>query len=278
MTPLRERYIRDLGIRNYSKHTVERYVGVVARYAQHFGKSPESLGLEEVKQYLHFLREEKKVSISYFKQIVGALRFLYEYTLQKPWIKEQIKYPRAAKTLPIVASKEEVRKLIEVISDLRARSVVSLLYATGLRLQEALSLKIADVDSKRMLIYVRHGKGGKGRQVFLSRELLIQLRHYYMRFHPREYLFESKRAKPLCPSMVQEWCKEGSRRAKLQLEISPHILRHSFATHLLEAGTDIRVIQELLGHSNINSTLIYTHVNSRFYKGIKDPLLELTAA
>lgn len=278
MTPLRERYIRDLGIRNYSKCTIKTYVTTVARYARYFGKSPEALGLEEAKQYLYHLRDNKKISISYFKQIVGALRFLYEYTLQKPWIKEQIKYPRAAKTLPIVASKEEVRKLIGAISDIRARTVVSLLYATGLRLHEALGLKIIDVDSKRMLVYVRHGKGGKGRQVFLSRELLVQLRQYYMRFHPREYLFESKRAKPLCPSMVQQWCKEGSRRAKLQLEISPHILRHSYATHLLEAGTDIRVIQELLGHSNIDSTLIYTHVNSRCYKGIKDPLLELTAA
>jgi site-specific recombinase XerD len=248
---------------------------VVARFAKHFGKSPELISLEEVKSYLYYLREEKHVSMSYFKQVIGGLRFLYVNILDKSWFKDSLKYPRDQRSLPKVASKEEVAKLLSVIPDHRAKVILSVLYAAGLRLHECLSLKISDIDSKRMIITVRQGKGNKDRQVLLSKQLLEELRVYWIRYRPKLYLFESKTGKMLRGEKIQQWCKEGSRRAKLKTKITPHVLRHSFATHLLEAGIDIRVIQVLLGHKNLESTLIYTHVSSRCYGGIIDPLLAL---
>lgn len=278
MTPLRARFIRDLELRNYSKDTIKSYVHAVARYCQHYNKSAEVLGEEEIKHYFVYLREDRKIAISSMKQVVGALRFLYEHTLQRSWIRERIKYPREVRGLPIVATKEEVFKLIGAISDERARMVVELLYSTGVRISEALGLKVVDIDSTRMLIQVHRGKGGKSRQVPLSKKLLRRLRSYYIKYRPKEFLFETCKGKRLCQDNIQEWCREGCRRAKIKTHITPHILRHSCASHLLEAGTDIRIIQVLLGHSSINTTLIYTHVDSRCLQKIKDPLSTLGAA
>lgn len=275
-TSLRLKFIRDLELRNYSKITVKTYVGAIARFAKHFKRSPEEISIEEVKQYLHYMKEERHVAISYFKQMIAALRFLYEHTLERPWIREEIKYPRAVKTLPKVATQREVLQLIGAINNQKIRTAVELLYATGVRITEALNLCIADVDSKRMLITVTYGKGGKSRQVPLSKKLLESLRKYYRQYRPKKYLFETSSGKKLCESAVQSSCREGCKIARIKTRITPHVLRHSLATHLLEAGTDIRVIQVLLGHSNINSTLTYTHVNSRCYKSIKDPLQALT--
>ncbi len=278
MTPLRSRFIRDMELRNYSKVTIKSYVLVVARFSKHFKRSPENLNIEEVKQYLHYMKEDRKIAISYFKQIVGALRFLYEHTLGRPWIKEQLKYPKSVRALPVVATQDEVLRLIAVISDQRARTAVELLYSTGVRITEALNLCLSDIDSKRMLITVRYGKGGKSREVPLSKKLLERLREYYTKYKPKNYIFETCTGKKLCESVIQDWCREGCRRARIRTRITPHVLRHSIATHLLESGTDIRVIQVLLGHSSINTTLIYTHVNSRCFRNIKDPLKALEAA
>lgn len=195
--------------------------------------------------------------------------------LGKSWFKEALKYPRYKRPLPVVATKKEVAQLLGAVPDHRARVVLSLMYATGLRLNEALSLKVSDIDSGRNVIHVRRGKGGAPREVMLSKTLLEELRIYWCRFRPKEYLFETKNRRRLHESEIQDWCKEACERAQIRTKITPHVLRHSFATHLLEAGTDIRVIQALLGHADINSTLIYTHVSSRCYSKIKDPLTEL---
>ena len=275
MTPLRERMIRDLRLRNYSKLTEKSYIQAVARYARHFKRSPEALTVEDVKSYLYYLREQKGVSLSYYKQSLGGLRFVYEHTLQRPWFKDALKYPRGEKRLPVVASKEEVARLIKAIDGLRARTAIELLYATGVRLFEALSLKVEDVDSKQMMIWVRRGKGQKSRRVPLSKQLQSRLREYWLEYKPKKYLFETKSGKPLEPSQVQGWCQRASLRARLAKPITPHVLRHSFATHLLEDGTDIRIIQELLGHQDIKSTLVYTHVSSRALKAMGDPLEQL---
>lgn len=275
MTPLREKMIREIRIRNYSKETEKAYILVIRKFAKYFSKSPENISLEEVKDYLYYLREERKVSISSFKVVIGALRFLYVNILGQLWFKESLKYPRDQRTLPRVASKEEVGKLLAAVSDFKIKTILSVLYAAGLRLQEGLSLKISDIDSKRMIINVKQGKGRKDRQVLLSKQLLEELRTYWCRYRPKLYLFENNNGKMLQGDKIQQWCKEGCLRAKLKTKITPHVLRHSFATHLLEAGTDIRVIQTLLGHSSLESTLIYTHVSSRCYGGIKDPLIEL---
>jgi site-specific recombinase XerD len=265
-------------LRNYSKNTIKGYVLAVVKFSKHFKRSPEDLGIEEVKQYLHYMREERKIAISYFKQIVGALRFLYEHTLGRPWVREQLKYPKFVRPLPVVATRDEILRLIAVISEQKARTVIELLYATGLRVSEALNLTLKDIDSKRMLITVHGGKGGKSREVPLSKMLLERLRKYYTQYKPKIYLFETRTGKRLCQSMIQDWCKEARRRARIKTQITPHVLRHSIATHLLESGTDIRIIQALLGHSSITSTLIYTHVNSRCFRNIKDPLKALEAA
>jgi integrase/recombinase XerD len=185
MTPLRERMIRDLRLRNYSKLTEQSYVHAVARYARHFGRSPEALTVEDVKNYLYYLREQKRVSLSYYKQSLGGLRFLYEHTLQRPWFREALKYPRGEKRLPVVAAKGDVARMIAAIDGLRTRTAIELLYATGVRLFEALSLKLEDVDSKQMVIWVRRGKGQKSRRVPLSKQLLNSLRAYWLSINRR---------------------------------------------------------------------------------------------
>lgn len=276
MTPLRERYIRDLELRNYSKVTIKTYVHTVARFAEYFHKSPEVLGIEEVKQYLWYLRDKRRVAISTSKQAVGALRFLYEHTLGKEWTKERIKYPREKRALPVVATKEEVLSLIEIIPDERVRTVVELIYATAVRVSEALNVRVADVDSERMLIHIIRGKGGKSREVPLSKRLREVLRAYYKKHRPKEFLFETVNHKKMVPDLIQDWCRKGCETAKIKTRITPHVLRHSAATHLLEAGTDIRIIQALLGHSNITTTIIYTHVDSRALKKLPDALASLS--
>ena len=275
MTPLRSKMIREIRLRNYSKQTEKAYVKMVARYAKYYGKSPELLGVEEVKQYLQYLKEERGISLSYFKQVVGGLRFFYVQVLGQEWFKEALKYPRSQRALPVVVAKEEVAQLIDAVKDVRAKTAIKLLYATGLRVSEAAALRLSDIDSKRMVIRVEQGKGGKSRDVLLSKTLLRDLRSYWKKFRPVDYLFELRRGRPIHSATIQKWCKEAAQEVGLEKKLTPHVLRHSFATHLLESGADIRVIQELLGHKDIQSTLIYTHVNSRCYQGIKDPLKEL---
>jgi integrase/recombinase XerD len=272
MKPLRATFIRDLGLKNYRKLTQHAYINSVARFAKHYNKCPSQIGLEEVKNYFAYLREERKVSLSYYKQAIGALKFLYTYTLGKPWISERLKYPREPKLLPTVVSSEEVQNFLKQIPDQRVCTAITLIYASGLRLFEACMLKVADIDSKRMVIRVRDGKGGKQREVALSKNLLTILRTYWKRYQPKEYLFAGQGGRPINQETIQKWCREASRRAKLKTPITARVLRHAYATHLLEAGTDIRIIQQLLGHSDINTTLIYTHVNSRCYKQVPDML------
>lgn len=279
MTPLREKMIRELRLKNYAKSTEQSYLHAVSEYAKFHGKSPDTLSLEDAKRYLWYLREEKQISLSYFKQVVSGLRFLYTHVLEQKWISESLKYPRSQRALPVVASREEVGRLLQAVSNQKARCVLSVIYAAGLRLEEALCLKRSDIDSARMLIHVRNGKGGKPREVFLSDSLLEELRAYWRCYQPRgEYLFEGYRGKRLSGSHVQRQCQEACLRAGVKIVITPHVLRHSFATHLLEAGTDLRVIQQLLGHTNIKSTVIYTHVSSRSYQQLGDPLAKAREA
>jgi site-specific recombinase XerD len=264
--------IREIRLRNYAPSTEKSYLHAVSQLARFYSKSPDKLRLEEVKQYLWYLREEKQVSRSYFKQTIGGLRFFYTQVLGQEWIAESLRYPRSAPSLPVVASREEVGRLLDAVRNPKVLTVLSVLYGSGLRLEEALSLKCRDIDSTRMILHVRHGKGGKAREVFLSQSLLKELREHWRRYRPKEYLFEGYRGKRLGTSVVQRCCQEACKRARIKTAITPHVLRHSFATHLLESGTDIRIIQRLLGHSNIKSTLIYTHVTSRCFQQIADPL------
>ncbi len=277
-TSLREKMRTDLRIRNYSPHTEQVYLQQVAWYAEFFKKSPLELGLDHVRQYLQYLREEKKVSLAYFRQTVGALRFFYKYTADKEWLKERIAYPKLSKHFPVILTKEEVHQLLLSVDGIREKAILSLLYGAGLRLMEALTLAPTDIDSKRMLVRVRHGKGQQERYAQLSPTLLATLREYYRVYQPKgEWLFVRKDGKGhLGESVAQRACSEAAKRAGITKRVYPHLLRHSYATHLLEQGTDIRVIGELLGHATIKTTMRYTHMSNKLFRSVECPLDTLT--
>lgn len=280
---LRTRLIQDLRIRNYSEKTVAIYVRCVAEFAKYFGRSPAVLNEGHIREYQRYLVEEKKGSWSFFNQTVCALRFFYKKTLKKDWPVEHIPFPKREKRLPEVLSVEEVSKLFECVRTVKSRTILKTMYAAGLRLMEALSLKPSDVDSQRMVIGVRQGKGRQDRYVTLSPTLLETLREYYRAYRPEgEWLFPSRDCRyPTHPSGVQRTCRNAARKAGLCKRVTTHTLRHSFATGLLEGGTDLRTIQILLGHRSFHTTAVYLHVAVGGAK-VKPPrremvdLLELT--
>ena len=277
-TPLRERMREDLRLRNYSKHSEKLYLFHVRRFAEYWKRSPEELGLEEVRKYLlHLL--ERKASQSHYKQAVAALRFLYKYTLSREWVKEKIAYPRRAFRLPVVLTREEVAKILAEVKREQFRVVLLTIYGAGLRLMEALELKVGDIDSKERRIRIRSGKGDKERYAMLSESLLSELRRYWKLYRPKDWLFPAKNPKRhVGETCIQKCFHQARKAAGICKAASVHTLRHSFATHLLESGTDLRVIQELLGHKTMKSTLIYTHVSTKVFRQVKDPLAELQAA
>lgn len=261
MSPLRQRVIEDLTIRNYSPRTIKVYVDRIAKFAQYFGQSPDRLGPAEIREFQLFLVQTKKSSWAEVNQTVCALRFLYRTCLGKPWMIEHIPFPKQPKRLPVVLSREEVHRLLGALTNLKHRTLVMTLYATGLRLAEVLALQLGEIDSGRMLIRVRQGKGGKDRYVPLPETLLEHLRHYWRWYRPPLWLFPSTDPRrPLTPSAVQRVCRRAARKARLSKRVSPHTLRHTFATHLLEAGVDLRTIQAWLGHRSLRTTSIYLHV------------------
>lgn len=260
MTLLRQRMIEDLQIRNRSPKTIEAYVSHASRFAQHFGRSPELLGPENVRQYqLHLLAQ--KASWSQFNQCVSALRFLYGVTLSQPEQVPRIPYGRRPKRIPRVLSQAEVLELLQCIPSRKIRMVLTTIYATGLRIEEALHLGVQDIDSRQMMIWVNRGKGNKQRLVPLSRPLLAQLRDWWRLHRNLRWLFPSDQPdRPLGASPVQKACKAGATQARLKRGATPHTLRHTFATELLEAGVNLLTIQKLLGHASLSATLVYTHV------------------
>jgi site-specific recombinase XerD len=230
------------------------------------------LELEDARKYLWYLKEEKKVSLAHFRQAVGALRFFYKYTVGKEWIKERISYPKLSKNIPVVLTQEEVSLLFRKIEDLREKTILSVLYGAGLRLMEALSLTVSDINSQEMYIHVKNGKGRRERKAHLSPALLEQLRAYYKVYRPRTWLFYGKKGDHLGDTFVQRACLQAAKRAGITKRVTPHTLRHSFATHLLEQGTDIRVIGELLGHASLKTTMVYTHVSTKVFRSVAGTL------
>jgi site-specific recombinase XerD len=261
MTELRERMITDLRIRNYSPRTIECYVSCVAAFARHFGISPAALGPEHIRTYQLFLLETKHASWSAFNQTVCALRFLYGTTLRQPATIELIPFPRQPKQLPVVLSREELARFFAAIPNAKHRTVLQTMYAAGLRLSEALALQVTDVDSARPCLRVAQGKGQKDRYTLLPPTLLEQLRAYWRAVRPTEWLFPGQRpGTPLTTTAIQRCCAPAAREAKLTKRVTTHTMRHCFATHLLEAGTDLRTIQQLLGHGSLQTTTVYLHV------------------
>ena len=259
---LRTRLMEDLRIRNYAPRTIATYVRCVALFAKHFGRSPEELAEDQIREYQRYLVDEKKASWAFFNQTVCALKFFYGQTLKREGVVKEIPFPRQEKRLPEVLSCGEVSKLFSFVPSLMHRTILQTMYAAGLRLTEALELKPGDIDSERMVIRVRQGKGRKDRYVTLSPTLLETLREYYKTSRPKgEWLFPNRTGKyPIHPTAVQRACHQASLVARLGKRVTTHTMRHSFATALLEAGTDLRTIQILLGHGSLSTTAVYLHI------------------
>jgi integrase/recombinase XerD len=274
MTPLRQRFVEDLRVRNRSPRTMERYVSLVARFAKHFGRSPEALGPEEVRAYqLHLI--ERRVSWSYFNQTVCALRFLYGKTLGRPEQVAMIPFGKRPKKLPCVLSPEEVARLLDAAAPGRERVMVQTTYACGLRLEELMHLQVADIDSSRMVVHVRQGKGQKDRLVPLSPRLLEELRAYWRYHRPKTWLFPNRAGDgPWHGGSFQRRFRQVVARAGLKKPATMHTLRHSFATHLLEAGVDVLTLQKLLGHRQLSTTALYLHLRSDHFRQLPS-LLDL---
>ena len=263
MTPLRQRFIDDLRLRNYAQRTIETYVGRIVAFAKHFGRSPDLLGPQEVRTFqLHLL--ERHVSWSSFNQTVCALRFLYGTTLGRPEQLPLIPYGKRPKTLPSVLAPQEVLRLIDAAPTPRDRIFLQVAYGCGLRLSELIHLRVTDIDSARMVIQVRQGKGAKDRLVPLSPRLLQELRAYWRRYRPSAWLFPGdKPGQPISGSNLQRRFGQLVQRVGLTKHCSLHTLRHSYATHLLEAGVDLLTLKTLLGHKTLETTTRYLHVNSQ---------------
>jgi site-specific recombinase XerD len=265
MTPLRQRFIDDLRIRNLSPKTIEAYITGVVRFAQHFGRSPDQLGPEEVRSFQLELIS-RGVSWSLFNQTMCALRFLYGVTLRRPEQLPWIPFGKRPRVLPRVLSTEEVVRFLNAAEPGRERVLFQVAYACGLRISELLHLQVNDIDSGRMVVLVRQGKGAKDRLVPLSARLLEELRAYWTSDRPQPWLFPGgvrrRSPQPLCSATVQRLCHTVVGRAGLGPRISPHTFRHSYATHLLEAGVDLVTLQTILGHTSLQTTAHYLHVST----------------
>jgi len=276
ISPLRRRMIEDMTIRNLSPATQQSYIYAVAKFSRHFSRSPDRLGLEEVRAYqLHLIAQQR--SWSHINQTVCALRFFYGVTLGRSDATEQIVAAREPQRLPVVLSGEEITRFLEAVPGLRNRVALTTAYGAGLRVGEVVRLTAAAIDSSRMLIRIEHGKGGKDRYVMLSPQLLQVLRTYYRLARPGRWLFAGHDpAEPVSIATLQDACRQAARQANLDKPVTVHTLRHSFATHLLEAGTDIRIIQVLLGHAPLSTTARYTQVATHLIADTASPLDHLS--
>lgn len=286
MTLLRQRMLEELRRRHYNPDTIRGYVLAVEQFATHFHKSPELMGIDEIGDFQLHLLDEKKLALGTIALRMGALRFLYKRVLKRRDLDfENLPLLRTPKKLPVVLSPEEVARLIEAAPNLLYRTLLMLLYATGLRRTEASTLKISDIDSSLMLIHVHQGKGARDRELPLTQKLLDALRQYWRgcKIKPRVYLFPSQweattEEKPISDKTVWNACHEAALRAGITKRLGPHTLRHCFATHMLEAGADLRTIQLLLGHQRLKETAIYLHLSRRHLQAAVNPLDQITVS
>jgi site-specific recombinase XerD len=279
MTPLRQRFVHDLQLRNYSPRTVETYVRHVVHFADHFGRSPDQLGAEEIRLYQLHLLQERHASWSLFNQAVCALRFLYRQTLHAPFDVTMIAYGKKPRVLPAVLSRVEVSQLLALVAPPLERLILQTTYACGLRASEVLGLRVADIDSSRLLLAVRHGKGGKDRHVPLSPALLTALRGHWQQRRPTTWLFAGQTPTgQRSLGTLQRVCRRAVVVAGFTKKVSLHTLRHSYATHLLEAGVDVVTIQRLLGHTDLQTTARYLHMTAARLAGLPGLLEGLPAA
>jgi integrase/recombinase XerD len=262
MTPLRQRMLEDMQIRNLSHNTQESYVRQVSAFARHLKKSPAELGPEAIRTYQLYLTDDRKLAPSSVLVAISALRFLYNVTLKKRWdFAQVIPAPKKPQTLPIILSPEEVRQFLMCVLGHKARTVLTVCYAAGLRISEAIALEPTQIDSQRMVIRVEQGKGQKDRYVMLSQRLLELLREWYRAARPQPWLFPGALpGRHITRGAIAEACHGARQRSGLSKLVTPHLLRHAFAVHLLESGADLRTIQLLLGHRSLSTTARYLRI------------------
>lgn len=274
MGKLHDRMKGDLLLKAYSLHTQSAYLRCARHFASHYMRSPEEMGETEVRSFLLHLVRERQASPATQDMYVNALKFLYTITLKRPEVVKDLSHPKRPKTLPVILSPEEVLRVFEAIRAVKYKAIIAAAYAAGLRISEVCSLSVSDIDSQRMRIHIRSGKGKKDRYVMLGESLLALLRQYYQAVRPQgEYLFPGQKPqRHITPTAVRQVLRKVIRETGLSKKVTMHTLRHCFATHLLEAGTDIRILQVLLGHSSIRTTLRYTQITDRLVQKLVSPL------
>ncbi len=277
MTDLRRQMLEELQRRNFSANTIQTYLRVVEDFARHCGRRPDGLTQQDMRQYQVHLLQDRKLAAKTVRLHIAALRFFYVKTLRRPFVELDLPYPKAPKRLPTVLSQDEVARLIDSANNLLDYAMLMTLYATGVRRAELCRLKVEDIDSQRMIVHIRQGKGNRDRDVPLTPKLLETLREYWRWMKPKTYLFpgmvDNWRAdKPLTPKCVWLAVQEAVKRAGIKKRVSPHTLRHSWATHLLENGTDLRTIQMLMGHADLRTTSVYLHLSRSHLQAVANPV------
>jgi integrase/recombinase XerD len=274
MTKLRERMIGDMKLRSFADTTIQTYTRIVGDFACYFHRSPERLGPEDVRQYLLHAIEVKRLAWTTYQVYRAALKFIYTRTLKQRWFDLEVPKPKVRRKLPRVLSQEDIARVLNATTNLKHRAILATLYGAGLRRAEVRTLKVSDIDSKRMVIHIREGKGRVPRQVTLSPKLLELLSVYWRWRKPKDWLFPSARypERPIDLSGIFGICEDAAKKVGLEKRLAPHVLRHSYATHLLEAGTDLRVIQLLLGHADLETTARYLHVSKKTLSATASPL------
>jgi integrase/recombinase XerD len=283
VTHLRQLMLDGLQRRNYSPATVRSYIHAVEEFAAYFHRSPEQLGPEHIRNYQVHLFRDRKLSPRTIEGQAAALRFLFVKTLGRPYLPDTIPFPKHHRRLPTVLSQEEVSRLIDSTSNLMHRAMVMTLYATGVHRAELCRLKVADIDSERMVLHIQQGKGGRDRDVPLSPRLLEILREYWRWMKPKTYLFPGMQNNwradvPVTDKVAWIAVTEAAKAAGITKRVSPHTLRHSYATNLLEAGADLRTIQLLLGHGKLADTTVYLHLSRRHLQAVASPLEALAVS
>ncbi|UII75180.1 site-specific integrase [Flagellimonas sp. HMM57] len=264
-------FVKIMEVKRYSNNTIDSYASVI-KMAEHFFKTPlNKVNETELHRYFYHMVHTKKVSHSYQKQIAMALKLYYRELFGRQINLELLISGRKPSKLPVIIAKKDVIKIIEKANNIKHKSMIALAYSSGLRVGELIALKINDIDSSRMVLHIKLGKGGKDRIVPLSERVLHMLREYYKEYAPSNYLFEGQKGGKYSSSSFNKLLREATKRAKINKHITAHTLRHSYATHLLEKGTDIRVIQKLLGHSSIKTTMVYTQVSQPSLLNVASP-------
>ena len=277
MTHLRHVMLEELQRRNFAATTITTYLKAVEQFARYFKCRPDRLNHTHLRTYQVYLLRERKLMPHTVRLHVAALRFFFVKTLKRRYLLDDTPYPKAPRRLPSILSVDEVTQVIDAAASLSHRTMLMMLYSTGMRNAELRHLQVADIDSRRMLIHIRQGKGGRDRFVPLSATLLVTLRAYYRWMRPKTWLFPGtvdgwRADKPITPKVLWEACVVAARRAGLRKRCFPHLVRHSYATHLLESGADLRTIQLLLGHANVRHTVLYLHLSQRHLQAVANPL------